>query len=323
MTSTPTLLTLPRELRDKLLSLLIACHTDAPKEADDPENREVLNDIDVSDWHYGHAMHVKRLNRVDLIPTLLVNRQLKAETEAAIELFPNDYALHAMLVNDRQLWPTWTRIPKLVSNVDNLHFSVKSVGPGPDGRRSIWAGGCGGPPIILWFFYGLLERFLKVGPFVGQHHKTDQHFTIKNLDIEVLTPDVPAEKLAPEDQYPGEQFYNRTGAAELGSDLIIHPKKLAHILMDHNDSLLRIDYHHAEYSAILFERVGTMRILVDGEVQCEYNLAERLHQSKFDESFGNMPREQRAEYYKKWKSYAYKTRVEHGLPVIASSDTKA
>lgn len=72
MTSTPTLLTLPRELRDKLLSLLIACHTDAPKEADDPENREVLNDIDVSDWHYGHAMHVKRLNRVDLIPTLLV-----------------------------------------------------------------------------------------------------------------------------------------------------------------------------------------------------------------------------------------------------------
>lgn len=139
----------------------------------------------------------------------------------------------------------------------------------------------------------------------------------------MLTPDVPAEKLTPEDLYPGEQHYDRADAPELDPDLIIHPKKLAEFLMQHNDRLLTVDYHHAEYSAIIFERVGTMRILIDGEVQCEYNLAERLHQSKFEESFGNMPREQRAEYYQKWKSYAYKTRIEHGLPVIMGNGGEA
>lgn len=147
---TPTLLTLPRELRDKILSYLIASHTPPLKEAskEESERRTTLKDIKMKSWDPVHPlMHVKRLNRAEFIPTLLVNRQLHAETMAVIELFPKNYVIHAILVNEKQLWPTWVSAPAFTTRIERLHFSVKSVGPRLEGRSG-WRIGDGSPPPI-------------------------------------------------------------------------------------------------------------------------------------------------------------------------------
>jgi hypothetical protein len=134
------LLQLPRELRDKILNCLIASHTQPPISGSNPENRSGLEK--------GYRiMHVKSLNRAELIPTLLVNHQLHDETMTAIGLFPNNYVMQAILVNEEQLWPTWVSVPKLTSRIDRLHFSLQSVGLRVR-KRCTWRGGCGGPPLI-------------------------------------------------------------------------------------------------------------------------------------------------------------------------------
>jgi hypothetical protein len=48
----------------------------------------------------------------------------------------------------------------------------------------------------------------------------------------------------------------------------------------------------------------------------EWDLAKCLADLKFNDSFGNYPREQRPEVFRKWRLKAHKTRIELGLPVM-------
>jgi hypothetical protein len=81
-------------------------------------------------------------------------------------------------------------------------------------------------------------------------------------------------------------------------------------------ALLGMSYHTAQYGAFLFERLGKIRMILDGEILHEVDLAERLRDCHFRESFGDIPREDRQSYFEKWKSNAYAKRVELELPVL-------
>jgi len=112
VTKTPTssrLLDLPRELRDKVLADLISIPDQPPKDWSPSLHRRPLIDIEYKSWFY-YGRHNKYLynNHPNFIPTLLVNRQLRAETQAAIKIHPlrTSYMIDVMLVNEKELWPT-------------------------------------------------------------------------------------------------------------------------------------------------------------------------------------------------------------------------
>ena len=51
-------------------------------------------------------------------------------------------------------------------------------------------------------------------------------------------------------------------------------------------SLLRMGYHMAWFGEILYERVGVIRVCVDGKLETDYNLAEKLAKLRFEDTVG-------------------------------------
>lgn len=126
------------------------------------------------------------MNRTESIPTLLVNRQLRDETLAAIDILPSKYTydLDILLVDGKFLYPTWLSIPALTNVVDRLHTSIRidlTAARQYQGFRL----GCGGPPILVWSFLAILNRFLSVGP-IGHPGYVNVLFHLEHLGARLL-----------------------------------------------------------------------------------------------------------------------------------------
>lgn len=139
-----------------------------------------------------------------------------------------------MLVNLEELWPTWLSIPSLTSSVDRVHAIFRIDGTsGTGSRRSRFRCGDGSPPQISWAFYGLLGRFLKVGPVSNPAKKPTGGMIIKNLDLEVQTTDIPA------DPAPSQQGY--------WLNPYVDADYLAGFLQNYIRILLEMSYHTASF----------------------------------------------------------------------------
>ena len=127
-------------------------------------------------------------DRVSLIPTLLVNHQLRDETLAAINIIPtkHSYELDLMIVNEETLWPTWLVVPEYTTRVDAVHATVRIVGTKPaSSRQSGFQFDGENPPVIVWCFLSVLERFLCKGP-VGEQPPEDSENEVDNIGAQKL-----------------------------------------------------------------------------------------------------------------------------------------
>jgi hypothetical protein len=137
--------------------------------------------------------------------------------------------------------------------------------------------------------------------------KHDELVSLKILEMDVRTPDVAPDMLAPKDIYRLNML--DTLRRESGIDYLMHPERILNFIRSDIDMLLRMCYHTAAFGGVLFERIGTIRLMMDGELCEEWNLAKLLASVRFSDSFGQVPREQRPEVFKRWKAKAYKTRI--------------
>lgn len=310
------LLDLPRELRDKILSFVLETPAAPPSDTIDNANRKELHDVKYNGWNGGLGVkYVLPENRTEAFPTLLVNRQLRSETLAALDILPtkHSYDLDIMIVDESELWPTWLCVPALSTRVDKVHATFRTFGTGKK-KHSDFQIGCGSPPNIVWCLYSLLERFLRVGPKGTQAKEHDEFVSIKLLELDVRTPNVPPEMIAPKDVVRIDLLEDLR--KKTGIDYVMHSDYIANFIRSEINSLLYMGYHTAQFGGILFERVGTVRLVLDGEVLDEWDLAKLLGTVCFHDSFENFPRERRPDIFKKWKASAYKTRVQLGLPVV-------
>lgn len=118
-----------------------------------------------------------------------------------------------------------------------------------------WSGfraGDGGPGLIVWALYSLLERFLKRGPAMPRHpplrrgvydHATCRMHNFLKLHRDYCT------------------LY------------ALPPALVADYLSAHINGLLSMSCHKAEY---LYERIGCIRVRPDGEVRKGWDLARCL-----------------------------------------------
>ncbi|KAF2815316.1 uncharacterized protein BDZ99DRAFT_459222 [Mytilinidion resinicola] len=95
----------------------------------------------------------------------------------------------------------------------------------------------------------------------------------------------------------------------------MHPKSLATFLSFGLRVLLEMSCDSARYGAILFERVGTIRVMVDGEVFKEWKLATLLAAFPPDGPPSTFERGTLADF-KSWREETYAAREKAGLPVI-------
>jgi hypothetical protein len=145
----PHLLTIPRELRDKILNLIISSYISEPQDISDPSNRAILDDFkqDSPYFHGHHTLYIEHPKQRDTTSLQLVNRQLHIETLDTLRILPtkHSYVLDVIIAEEQNLWPTWLYLPALTTRVDKVYCQIRSIGF-PHPKYGLFMEGCGGPP---------------------------------------------------------------------------------------------------------------------------------------------------------------------------------
>ncbi|KAJ5605560.1 hypothetical protein N7510_008341 [Penicillium lagena] len=243
------------------------------------------------------------------------------------------YILDISVLNDYDLFPTWISVPYLTNRV-----------------YSLW-----GRLGFHWSFYALLERFLRYGPVDEKKKKPNPdlignqisdeieyplfrreslNFDDRDITVEILTLDFQsAEPMLP---FPPDNISYNAWQGQHFRDLIFdetdnpieleryrtRPEWLAKYLLSQIHGLLTMSYHFASYGKILYERVGTIRIL-SPEGVTEIDLATELAALRFtnqQDTFGDVWHTDRLSTFWKWKKQTLVRRQELGFPVLWPQD---
>ena len=310
----PTLVDIPRELRNKILRLLIEAPAAEPQDPIDADDRQELHDVKLIGQLAGQNIFYSTAstNRARACSLLLVNHQLHEETISMLGLLSSKEFcdLDIMIINDNELWPTYLSGPSLTNRFGTVHATFRIITSSRIPQKGFY-GGRGGPCSKKWPMYSILERFLRVGPRGPQKHEHDHYISIKTLEIDVRTPNVPLELLAPKDM----PFLTRL-RSESGIDYVLHPECVFDLIASGIDFLLSMRYHHTIFGELLYERIGSIKLMLDGEVRFERDLSKELMSVQFKDAVGNVPPGPCPEPFKQWKRKAYNMRIQLGLPVL-------
>jgi hypothetical protein len=294
-----TFLTLPQELRDKILTLAIKAPLSPPQPPGPNEDHPSFLD-NYTSFH----------DRINAIPTLLVNKQLHRETKAVIDRLPNkhSYDLDILVVNEEELWPTWLSVPALTSQVEKVRATFRWIGisnKSDQGQRG-FQGGDRGPSIITWSFYDLLTRFI-LGLQEWQTHfagKFLKHsMSIKLLELDFRSPDLPTELIAPDVDYRSLLHLRE----ESGVDYLMNPAFLATFIEIHLRRLLSTRI--ATFGSLFYERIGTIKFYLDGELRKELDVGNLLVTM-------DLPYGESREWWREWRKNTYNSREQLGLPIV-------
>ena len=309
------LLGLPRELRDQILDYVVLTERDVPQP---PQHLAGNERTELWDCSYTSGRGTKnvqwkrdtdivKLGRTRILPTLLVNRQLYSETLTAVHRLPSkhSYKIDVMIVDGFQLWPTWLSLPSPTRYIDNVHATLRTFDLDILNayRGTGWSTSIGGPPPIAWCFFDLLDRFLKVGPFANARNTPVR---IKILNLDVITTN---------------NFDNNTEEDELARSIEdsfneADSDHLVEFLQTYFGLLLRMDNQVVKYGAIVYEHIGTIRLLRDGEFQQEWDLAECLANLWKQTSHGHPLESQLPPAFETLKEKIVSTRARFSLRVI-------
>ncbi|KAJ5818205.1 hypothetical protein N7474_003796 [Penicillium riverlandense] len=352
-------LILPREIREYIIEqVLCGCHT--PPTYPSKSGRIDFHDIIYKAWRSRTKIyHEQRGTHCpsNCLPLLLTSRQIHDETQCILNRknTKSTYVLNISVLNDYDLFPTWISVPYITNRVYALYTDVHLFGsiiPSKIARRLVGDGGRLG---FHWSFYALLERFLRYGPVGEKKGKrndsgnliSDQielnlfqrgnlNFDDRDITVEILTLDFQsAEPMLP---FPPDNIgYGAWQGQHHAFDLIFdetngpseleqyrtRPEWLAKYLLLEIHALLTMSYHFASYGKMLYERIGTIRI-VSPEGVTEIDLATRLAALRFtnqQDTFGDVwPPEERLSTFWKWKKQTLARRQELGFPVVWPHD---
>ncbi|KAL8756567.1 MAG: hypothetical protein Q9199_002848 [Rusavskia elegans] len=181
-----SLLTLPREVRDEIYTLLLDSSNVPPSS---PGERGLRYKEAVEDGVFNNRIIFYPPPTIWKGPTsalLQCNRQLRHEiVDFTVKTYQNKGGkceLDVML-KGCMLWPTWTKLVHSVAKMEHLEvklrlFDVKR------GRGLFW--GDGGPGLTFVVFFRLLNRLVHHGPRFLYNEQENQSLKIQTLTLNVL-----------------------------------------------------------------------------------------------------------------------------------------
>ena len=296
-------LQLPTELRSQIIDLVILEAGQRQRQTSHSKFRDITYQFipEGGRVEYPHNASHYRTNSGSLLYTC---PQLDVETRDRIRGLQKSnalsYSLDLGLLNGGKLRATWKSLPAPISFCKNLVTVRATVGiGGPDrnghsGFRSVGQI----RPLPTWgCFFNVVKRFLKLGPVYSQAciaEVRDRGITIQALEFDVQTADIVHIK-------------------SFGRVPVLHVESLARFLCDMIGELLNMSEYYVDCKKLLYERIGTIAVSVDGVVQKKWDLATLLVES-------NGPSET---YYRGghadfrfWRKRALEMRQKAGLPVV-------
>ncbi|KAE8448643.1 hypothetical protein EG329_009068 [Mollisiaceae sp. DMI_Dod_QoI] len=276
------LLTLPREVRDIILSF-IAYPALPALEA--PFKRYTTGEELTHFCGCTRLKYINNGNKMENIPTLIVNRQLRAETLEILELFPtkHPYIMDLILVNETNLWVTWLSVQLITERVDEIYIPFRNVGMltkycRQTHKNSLIRGRYRPSDLSLLALYlnRLFLRFLRNGAMGRQKNMEDKQISIRKIIIDVQAPDVPVDLIAPRISYGKLHHLRMTN----GKYYHISLESMAQFVANDIRALLRAFDGTAIFASMWYERIGMIEVRRDGELEELFDLAEMLAKAK-------------------------------------------
>ncbi|KAL5362437.1 hypothetical protein BJX96DRAFT_177150 [Aspergillus floccosus] len=331
------LLDLPRELRDLILEYAVYISQTPPSDPwSGPGDRAAAHDVDYEaqvDAPRDVLYQPTLTGETTLRKLLLVNRQIREETMAIIRKITRpSYCVDVIALHQLKLWPTWVSVPVIRTHLDEVRMELRIFGHCLSRQAALANRTDTGSFILKWRFYAMLERFLIHGPLFlpnqAKGEEKDRKCFMRTLTINVTAcPDEKHPLASSEITYSNywrwlcTRMMHRPLSVPFDlDDVMPRPEWMASGLSTEIGALLMMDYHHLYYGGLLYEHIGAIRILVDGKVHKEFNLAERLAALRFNCEQSVFTREKRRRYFWRWKRTALRKRLDAGLPVIMPED---
>jgi hypothetical protein len=189
----------------------------------------------------------------DCTSLLLLNHQLHSETQDLIRLLPTkSHVIDVIIAKETKLWATWLYAPVLSTRVDRVYAAIRTIGYYKNGH-SLFRGGDGGPPQLTMSLYALIERGVSVGPVGRRTMQDDKKIGIKELVIDIRSPDVPASKILPREHcaHRRKTQYRK----EHGPEFLLHPDYIVDYVARDIRMLIGMSYYTASYGALLYEEL--------------------------------------------------------------------
>lgn len=278
---------------------------------------------------------------------LLTNHQISTETWGILRRMKVDYILDISVKDDLYLFLTWLSVPCLTTHISTLYANVRLFGHIIEKSTIRLQLGTGGRLGFHWSFYAALERFLRYGPVGDKKCNTDEEdepveyrrnmeeFEGCGMLIDTLVLDFQSAELElafpPEDvtyehwrsRHWGGDYRDQSETSQTLSSYTTRPEWLCQYLQDWIGGLLHMSYHTSEYGQPLYEHIGAIRMLVDGQLRCEFDLAAWLARLRFTgpgSTMGHLPRNDRESAFWKWKKETWLRRQAQGFPVKQPSE---
>jgi hypothetical protein len=141
-----------------------------------------------------------------------------------------------------------------------------------------------GGPVGGWELYSILELFLHCGPLDPTHASGDAHISIETLELDVCTQTgIPENILGPPNIHTEDKF-ECPGFSRLSEKLLSLRKETGVDYKMHPDYLVAYFYDLFQLllfypgGRVIYERVGVVRLLLDGRRLHDWNLDERLRE---------------------------------------------
>jgi hypothetical protein len=294
-----SLMTIPRELRDHICHFALLAQTNEAPSLNKPfeelvANRKQYENPNLISWS-SLVLSDPSHNVSNATALLLVNRQLRAESQEAIQRLEKQgvtYELDVVVVDEILPLTTWICVPFLTTAVEELNITIRISGSYDPEKDRIHDGferlfGPYSPygsfkgfqeedvdgPALGWQIYGILERFLRVG---ATHERTNgkehRHIILKTLTIDVQTP-------------PGvdpELFGHPKSCTrgDCGSEktTVLHPDFLGNVIWRRIKRNLKCRNLNPRGSfdqcQIVFEHMEHITVTKDGDVKEAFDVAE-------------------------------------------------
>ncbi|KAF2729235.1 hypothetical protein EJ04DRAFT_580801 [Polyplosphaeria fusca] len=273
------LLSLPRELRDKIIqeALFILYPTPSHESA---ERRLCLS----PQQHKQHANIFYATDRAAYRPNLsgllFTNWQLRSETLQSMQKakLKSICAVEMRVVKEIELWPTWQYICPKTSVIDVLLVTVL-VDSAP---TTDFSGLYKTHPTIFGAMTGFLRRFLSTGPVLPQRlgeNAIPPCMRVKQVtfdfvhpplreNVAIAPPGLPVEKRSEWKDwtpYEGERYWERYGNPDLHLDdekeYVLHPFMVAQAI---EESFRYFMTGSHSSNTWIYERVGEVAFTVNG-----------------------------------------------------------
>ena len=274
-------------------------------------------------------------------------RQLAGEVQSRVTRLRRSrtlrYDLDVMLHEERRLLPTWTRVPALCARVDTVRLSFRIFGASSREARNSYSGCTEMAPLASWF-YDFLCGFRRHGPrpravrlaALGPGPPASL-WTMRMLELDFRTPAAlqPGEAVQPSYLANVDRVNLNAGASDLieyhaaaareqglpplerGVCYLMSARSLMDSVRERLHRATQRNLHIPTYETILFECVGHVRFLIDGEFQEDLDVARRLVDFRPDGSVGTLRKgSTEMQSLTQLQARLYRIRESAGLPVI-------